>query len=145
MTMDELKAALEADQEKAKAFEKTLAGITKEQASSDAEAISLAAKAVGYEVTPEEVERALAAHLEADDAELENVAGGGWFGMSEESDGHDIWCLGVAWHCYYTFLHTSAANGQTACWSDYQCGGDFYKTCNNTYRSWCNWAWETKD
>ncbi len=144
MTMEELKAALKADQEKAKAFEEALAGMTPETAGSDAEAVSLAAAAAGFEITPEEVERCAASDMEADDAELENVAGGGWWG-SDDSEGNEKSCS-LVWHCYYTFLHTSGGDSDTSCWSDYQCGGDFHKSfCTSTHVSYCHWAWETKD
>lgn len=131
MTMDELEAALKADPEKEKAFKEALAGMTKEKAGSDAEAISLAAKAAGLEMTPEEVERALAAGMELDEAELEDISGG----TSE----HGNFCY-VGWHCYAFFLHTADTDkDQTTCWDDYICAFSYHQTCtyNYSYEALC--------
>ena len=141
MTMEELKAALKADQEKAKAFEEALAGMTPERAGSDAEAVSLAAAAAGFEITPEEVERCAASDMEADDAELANVTGG-------DSSGRGDDCT-ITWHCYYTFCHNFDSDDNTyyddtECWSNHYCLFSHHKYCGSGLRIGCLLTWEWK-
>lgn len=76
MTLSELFTTLEADKDKAEKLKEALASDECEACGSKAEAISLAAAAVGLEITPEEIERAMAEAQELDDEELEKIGGG---------------------------------------------------------------------
>lgn len=157
MTLEEFEAALEADPEKGKAFEEALVGMKKDEVTSEAEAFSKAASAVGFQISPEEIERAYAARMEIDDSELESVVGAvdvdddpsrsAWDSLGEDPIGHDNKC-DVAWHCYYFALHTSEANTRTTCFSDYLCNGN-YRTggshlCGKTHTldDNCTLTWE---
>jgi hypothetical protein len=131
MTLDELKEALAADKDKAEKFKEALASDECEACGSKAEALSLAAAAVGLEISPEEVERAMAEAQELDDEELEKIGGGDatcdkayWCGElfipGEDEKGHDNWCV-AAWHCFDVFLHTEATKHDEACFADYIC------------------------
>ena len=125
MKLVELREALEADKEKAEKFEQALAGDECKACGNDAEAFSLAARAVGLEIAPEEVERAMAEGQELDTEELKKVAGGkptcdSFFITVEDNDGHDGWCL-TAWHCFVATLHTEGGTANEACFSDYAC------------------------
>ncbi len=137
MTIEELEAALKEDPEKARVFRETLAGVKKDEVASEVEALSLAAAAAGFQITPEEVERARAVSMEVDDSELESVGGGAgcengqrrgpWDPWGDDPIGHENSCV-AAWHCYYVAIHTSEANNNTHCWSDYLCFGDYRTT-----------------
>lgn len=125
MKFMELKAALEADKEKAEKFEQALASDECKACGNDAEAFSLAARAAGLEISPEEVEQAMAEAQELDAEELKKVGGGDWSDNDsgkypEDEKGHDIWCW-TAWHCFTATLHTETETESVACWSDYQC------------------------
>jgi hypothetical protein len=120
MTLAELKEALEADKEKAEKFEQALAGDECKACGSKAEAISLAAGAAGFEISPEELERATAEAQELDEVELKKVGGGGNAKDDEDEYGHDVWCW-IGWHCYTVTLHTQTESKRASCWSNYDC------------------------
>jgi hypothetical protein len=125
MKLMELKEALAADKEKAEEFKKALAGDECKACGNDAEAFSLAAHAVGFELSPEEVERAMAEGQELDTEELKRVAGGkptcdSFFVRYEDNEGHDAWCM-TAWHCFVATLHTEGGTEREACLSNYFC------------------------
>ena len=117
--MKELEAVLAADESLAAKYKETIEKAEAAGAKSDSEAISMAAKAVGVEITAAEVESAVAAAqvLSDDDLDLVN---GGEDEVREDAYGHDKWCWG-AWHCYTAALHTEDGNHEAACWSDYYC------------------------
>ena len=137
MNIKELKATLEANPEMAKAFDAALTQMTPETAGSEAEAFSKAAAAVGLEISPEEVERALASEMEIEDSELDMVAGG-MDCNGEDPVGHDNFC-NLWWHCHNIVRHTDEANENTDCFSDYACEISYYKSgtaqCGATHRS----------
>ena len=141
MTLDELKKALDTDLEKAAAFKESLAGMTPESDDNEAEALSKAAAAVGFEISPEQIERDLAAAMELDDSELEAVGGG-----DDDDDGHDSWCFTI-WHCFATSMHTSDGEGYAACWSDWRCFDSYHvlNKCSNIDKKekncWTAWEW----
>lgn len=118
MSFEDFKAALANDQEKAKAFQEALAAAAEKGVENETETLVQAAAAAGFELTAEEAERALASVQELDEEELSHVSGG-WWGLSEDNDGHDIWCLGFLWHCFITFLHTDGGTTNEACWENY--------------------------
>jgi predicted ribosomally synthesized peptide with nif11-like leader len=120
MKLMELKEALAADKDKAEKFEQTLAGDVCRACGSDAEALSLAARSAGFEVSPEEIERAMAEAQELDEKELEKVGGGRTSSDDEDEYGHDVWCW-VGWHCYTVTLHTQTESKRASCWSNYDC------------------------
>jgi hypothetical protein len=97
------------------------------EAESEAEAVVMAAKALGYEVEISDIEKAIAASQELDAEELENVSGG------ECTD----WCF-ADYACFAAFFHSSGpSDGKEACWSDFQCmmvyyGGKMMK-CSSNY------------
>lgn len=134
MTLDEFEANLSADAEKAGAFKEALASMKRDDAASEAEEFSRAASAVGFQISPEEIERARAARMEVEDSELESVGGAAtveedsrnsaWDSLGDDPAGHENWCVAV-WHCYYAAIHTSDANTATTCWSDYLCFGNY--------------------
>ncbi len=131
MTVDEFRAALEADPEKARLFEERLVNMKPEEAASKAEAISLAAAAVDLVLSPEEAERFFALGLEVDDAELEGVIGGNSYDTDKE--GLDNSCV-INWHCYYAFLHNTDSNDDsyteyTRCWNDHNCYSSLSRNC----------------
>ena len=117
--MDEFRKALDANPKKAVAFKESLAGMTPESDGGEAVALSKAAAAVGFEISPEQIERELAAAMKLDDSELEAV-GGGLSSGDESETGHDIWCLTI-WHCHATSMHTDDKDGSAACWTDWRC------------------------
>lgn len=143
MNMKEVKAALEADKEKALKFEEALRGIKKEDVKSEAEAFSLAAAAVGLEISPEEVERELAGAMELNDDELEAI-NGGLYSSDEDSLGHDNGCI-TLWHCHTISWHNEEHTNTTWCWSDYVCIDNYMKTnpCTYSYEKetdcWLTW------
>ena len=123
-SMQELEAALRDDEELAKKYQEALKAAIENGATSDAEAIPAAAKAAGFEVTAEEVEKALAMNAELSEEDLEEVSGGLNFGkhtyLWEDEYGHDTFCL-VSWHCLTAVLHTESENADCSCWSDWSC------------------------
>ena len=125
MNLAEIKAALAADKEKAEKFEQALASDECKACGNKAEAFSMAARAAGLEVSPEEVERAMAEGQELDTEELKKVAGGkpmcdSFFVRFEDKEGHDAWCM-TAWHCFVATLHTDGGTEKEACFSNYFC------------------------
>lgn len=118
MNIKEIDDILRADPEKAEQFKQALEAAESNGAKGDAEALSMAAAAVGIEITPEQVEQSVASMQPISDEDLELVAGG--FENFEDEKGHDLWCL-TAWHCYTATLHTSTKNHDASCWSDYMC------------------------
>jgi hypothetical protein len=120
MKLMELKEALVADRDKAEKFERALAGEGCRACGNDAEALSLAARSAGFEVSPEEIERAMAEAQELDEGELEKVGGGRTSSDDEDEYGHDVWCW-VGWHCYTVTLHTQTESKRASCWSNYDC------------------------
>jgi hypothetical protein len=125
MTLVELEKALATDKEMAEKFERALAGDKCKACGNDAEAFSVAAREVGLDIAPEEVERAMAEAQELDEAELKKVGGGDWSDRDsskylEDENGHDVWCW-TGWHCYTVTLHTQAESKKVSCWSDYDC------------------------
>ncbi len=131
MKLMELKEALAADEDKAEKFKEALAGDECKACGNDAEAISLAAAAAGLEITPEEVERAMAEAQELDEEELKKIGAGDamcdkaymcgdLFLPGEDEKGHDNFCV-VGWHCFDVFLHTEATKHDEACFADYIC------------------------
>lgn len=144
MNIKEIKATLEADKERALKFEEALHSIKKEDVKSEAEAFSLAAAAVGLEITPEEVERELAAAMELNDDELEAI-NVGVDTSGEDPIGHDNSCT-FLWHCYATTWHNEEYNDNTKCWSDHICWGSYMKNnaCSRSYEREidCTLTWE---
>ena len=98
-------------------------------AGSETEIVVKAAAELGYDVSLEELERALAGVQELDEAELDSVAGGDprYCTISDTCDefGHDNTCV-VFWHCYAAFRHTDAQSQRVDCWEDYICLSDHY-------------------
>ena len=114
----ELESKLAADKEFAAKYKEALESAAAKGAKSDSEVISGAAKAIGFEITPEEIERSAAEAQELSDGDLEVVTGGTEY--PEDEYGHEFWCS-VAWHCYTAFRHTDSESHDITCWSDYLC------------------------
>ncbi len=91
------------------------------EAQSDGEAMAKAAAALGYTITPEELERTTADLEKLDDDELE-ASGGNAFTRKKKEDeyGHTEGCV-VTWHCSTAFLHTETESTDVACWKDHKC------------------------
>ena len=91
------------------------------EAQSDGEAMAKAAAALGYSITPEELERTTADLEKLDDDELE-ASGGNAFTREKKTDeyGHDEGCV-LTWHCFAAFLHTEAESKDVSCWKDHKC------------------------
>ncbi len=91
------------------------------EAASDGEAMAKAAAALGYTITPEELERTTADLEKLDDDELE-ASGGNAFTRKKKEDeyGHTEGCV-VTWHCFAAFLHTETKSTDVACWKDHRC------------------------
>ena len=85
------------------------------------EAMAKAAAALGYSITPEELERTTADLEKLDDDELE-ASGGNAFTREKKTDeyGHDEGCV-LTWHCFAAFLHTEAESKDVSCWKDHKC------------------------
>ena len=89
-----------------KLFEE-LKKITEEKsAESDAEAMAKAARALGYDFTVADMEKANAETQELDPEEMEQAAGG--------------WCF-ADYDCYTAWNHDSPDQEGSACFSDYEC------------------------
>ena len=117
MNLIELYAALNADKDKAEKYKAALSGDECRACGNDAEAISLAARTVGFEISPEEVERGIAEIQELDEDELKKI-GAGRRGI--DHDGHDSSCA-IFWHCYIAALHTEGGTQFEKCLSNYKC------------------------
>ncbi len=76
-----------------------------------------AASALGYTISAEDLERAVADMEMVDDDELDNVGGGK---NGEDEYGRTLWCV-MTWHCYTAFMHTETARKRASCFSDYLC------------------------
>ena len=89
-----------------KLFEE-LKKITEEKsAESDAEAMAKAARALGYDFTVADMEKANAETQELDPEEMEQAAGG--------------WCF-ADYDCYTAWNHDTPDQQGSACFSDYEC------------------------
>ena len=75
-------------------------------ASNDAEAMAAAARALGYDFTVADMEKANAEAQELDPEEMELAAGG--------------WCF-ADYDCYTAWNHDTPDQKGTACFSDYEC------------------------
>ena len=75
-------------------------------ASNDAEAMSKAAQALGYDFTVADMEKANAETQELDPEEMEQAAGG--------------WCF-ADYDCYTAWNHDSPDQQGSSCFSDYDC------------------------
>jgi predicted ribosomally synthesized peptide with nif11-like leader len=93
-------------------FEAELKRIAEAQeAQSDAEAITNAAKALGYDISIPDIEKTMAESSELDQDELESVSGGA--GVH--------WCVSD-YACYLAYEHdTENTNTEEACYKDYKC------------------------
>lgn len=89
------------------------------KATSDGEAMQMAAAELGFEIPLEELEQAWASLQELDDSELESVVGGNRQTLEDEY-GHDFFCYGI-WHCAIVSMHTECKDISVACWSDWKC------------------------
>ena len=102
-----LETALKEDKELAAKFEAELRRIAQEKdVANDGEAFVKAAKAVGFEITVADLEKATAETQELDPEEIETSAGG--------------WCF-ADYDCYTAFHHDTPKEEGTACWSEYEC------------------------
>lgn len=114
MDIKEIEKILHANEEKAAEFKQALESAKDNGAKSDAEALSMAAAAVGIEISPEQIEQTAAASQTVSDEDLELVSGG-------EFDGSQAsWCM-VTWNCFTAFLHPDIDNTDVACWKNYAC------------------------
>ena len=113
--LDDMEKALAADEDLAAKFSEALKDVKGAGAKSDVEAMVLAAKAAGFEVAPEDVEKELAGDQQLFPEDLEAIAGGGY-----DEYGNDDLCI-ASWHCYTALRHTEAEDKDVACWSDYLC------------------------
>ena len=107
---------------------------------SDGEALSRAARSLGYEINAAELERMGAETQELSLEEMASAAGGDgdydrvhknlctkdwhcdifWNSAAEDEYGHNNWCATV-WHCYMASMHTETESKNVSCWSDYLC------------------------
>ena len=102
-----LEKALKEDKELAAKFEAELRRIVQEKdAANDGEAFVKAAKAVGFDMTVADLEKATAETQELDPEEIGNSAGGTCF---------------VNYDCYAAFFHDTPDEQGTACLWDYTC------------------------
>ena len=102
-----LEKALQEDKELAAKFEAEILRIAKEKdAANDGEAFVKAARAVGFDITVADLEKATAETQELDPEEIESSAGG--------------YCF-ANYDCYTAFFHDSPAEEGYACFSDYNC------------------------
>lgn len=110
MDYKELEEMLRADEDKTAQFKQALEGAKENGAKNDAEALSMAAAAVGCQLVPEQIEQYLASHFEVSDDDLDLVAGGK----------EDSWCA-INYNCYTAFRHEKDENRDAACFADYNC------------------------
>ena len=130
--MADLEKVLANDEALAAAYQEALSGAKDAGAQSDAEAIALAAKAAGVELTAEEVEQAAAATQELSDSDLETVSGGDFWSGSDDEYGHEDSCV-AAWHCHVVLRHTDSESKTVSCWSDYACAFSYGTDPNDSY------------
>lgn len=119
--------ALNNDSAKRKAYEEEL---IKNEANSKSvsDAMVKSAKAIGFDLTQEEVERCLAEKQEMADDELDKVAGG--------------WCW-IDDTCHTVINHHKEINEDDDCWNDYLCmvnegSKPVHHDCTSTYNEY-NW------
>ena len=112
-----MKKALAANEALAAKYNEALKGAEAAGAQNDAEAIALAAKAAGFEIAPEDVEKGFAEAQPLSQDDLEAVAGGSYFTEYEVGE----FCIAV-WHCYTALIHTETHDeNDVACWSNNLC------------------------
>ena len=105
-----LEKALKEDKELAAKFEAELRRIAQEKnVANDGEAFVKAAKAVDFDISMADLEKATAETQELDPEEIETIAGGG-----------ETLCF-VLHDCYATFLHDTPDEEGYNCWKDYDC------------------------
>ena len=108
--LKKLENALKEDKELAAKFETELQRISKEKdAANDGEAFVKAAKAVGFDISMADLEKATAETQELDPEEIETIAGGA-----------ETLCV-VLHDCYATFLHDTPDEEGYKCWKEYEC------------------------
>lgn len=98
-------------QEKFAAAQKRI--VESKEAKSDGEILVKAAAEVGFTLTVEDFERALAGSQEVSDEELDMVSGGA-------ASSSDYWCW-VDYYCYWVLMHDEDGNKDRACFDDYCC------------------------
>ena len=99
--------ALKEDKELAAKFESEILRIAREKdAANDGEAFVKAAKAVGFDISVADLEKATAETQELDAEEIEKGTGG--------------WCW-ADYDCYTAFFHDTPNEEGNACWWDYDC------------------------
>ena len=131
MNMDEVKAILDSDPEKARLFEEALNSEELAHAG-DIEALTRAAAAVGLEVSPEEAERFVASSLKLDEEELEHISGGAYLKEEDEA------CM-VNYCCYAVLRHPDEVYEMAICWSNHVCFMSEHRYCGSTYiNCWSN-------
>ena len=86
------------------------------EAKYDGEAMVKAAAALGYTITLEELDRAIADLEKMDDDELDAA---GCVDIQDET-GHTKWCI-KSWYCFTVMQHSDTESKEVACWSDYVC------------------------
>ena len=89
-----------------KLFEELKKIAEEKSAESDAEAMAKAARALGYDFTVADMEKAHAETQELDPEEMEQAAGG--------------WCF-ADYDCYTAWNHDTPDQEGSACFSDYEC------------------------
>ena len=105
--LKKLEIALKENKELAAKFEAEILRIAKEKdAANDGEAVVKAAKAVGFDISIADLEKAQAETQELDPEEIESSAGG--------------WCW-ADYDCYTAFFHDTPNEEGNACWWDYDC------------------------
>ena len=103
MTLVELKEVLAADKSKVEKFEQAIASDECGVCGNKAEALSMAARAAGLEVSPEEVERAMADGQELDAEELRRVSAGSDFPSTDCIIIHDCKSVFLTESCYNNY------------------------------------------
>ena len=135
--IEKLKRDLKENEELAEQFErKAQEARNSGKYTSDREVVTVAANALGYDLTQADFERAEASTEKLDRSELTTVAGGwcwknnkcGYVYKTDDEDkyGHSNFCM-TLWHCLAVSLHTDTGVnhdsyiGDEACWKDYRC------------------------
>ena len=117
---EEFKKELAENQELYDEYEKKLQKLVDERAAeSGGEIVALAAKELGYDVSPAELERDMAGMQELDLDEM-TLASGGAGERKEDEYGHDLKCL-TLWHCQIITCHTETKSHEAWCFQDYKC------------------------
>ena len=112
--LKKLEKALRENKELAAKFEAELRRIAREKdAANDGEAFGKAARAVGFDITVADLEKASAEIQELDAEEIEKGAGG--------------WCW-ADYDCYTAWHHDTENYPGTACWSDFDCKTAFHNS-----------------